>query len=224
MTFNFEDEMKTSEHNDLDFLHVYLISDFSRHQTTRVTEQVEKALQGGVRTLQLREKLLGPKELLAQALEIKPIIKKYDAKLFINDRADIAKIAGADGVHLTETSVSAGEIKDNFRNLMVGVSTHTKEGALLAEAEGADFITFSPIYETPSKIHFGPPQGAQRLGEIVKSVHLPVLALGGIKLNRVPEVLEQGAHGVAVISGIWDSQDIKQQAFEYMHHFGGVTS
>ena len=107
---------------------------------------------------------------------------------------------------------------------MVGVSTHTKEGALCAEAEGADFITFSPIYETPSKIHFGSPQGTQRLGEIVKSVHLPVLALGGIKLNRVPEVLEQGAHGVAVISGIWDSQDIKQQAFEYMHHFGGVTS
>ena len=216
--------MQTSQHNDLDFLQVYLISDFSHHQATRVTEQVEKALQGGVRALQLREKHLSPKELLAQALEIKPIIKKYDAKLFINDRADIAKIAGADGVHLTETSVPAGEIKDNFRNLMVGVSTHTKEGALLAEAEGADFITFSPIYETPSKIHFGPPQGPQRLGEIVKSVHLPVLALGGIKLNRVPEVLEQGAHGVAVISGIWDSQDIKQQAFEYMHHFGGVTS
>ena len=174
--------------------------------------------------MQLREKHLSPKELLAQALEIKPIIKKYDAKLFINDRADIAEIAGADGVHLTETSVPVGEIKDKFRNLMVGVSTHAKEGALLAEAEGADFITFSPIYETPSKIHFGPPQGLQRLGEIVKSVHLPVLALGGVKLNRVPEVLEQGAHGVAVISGIWDSQDIKQQAFEYMHYFGGVTS
>jgi len=224
LTFNFEDEMKTSQHNDLDFLHVYLISDFSRHQTIRVKEQVEKALQGGVRALQLREKNLDSKELLAQALEIKPIIKKYDAKLFINDRADIAKIAGADGVHLTETSVPAGEIKDNFKNLLVGVSTHTKEGALLAEAEGADFITFSPIYETPSKIHFGPPQGTHRLGEIVKSVHLPVLALGGIKLNHVPEVLEQGAHGVAVISGIWDSQDIKQQAFEYMLHFGGVTS
>ena len=216
--------MQISQHNDLDFLRVYLISDFSHHQATRVTEQVEKALQGGVRALQLREKHLSSKELLAQALEIKPIIKKYDAKLFINDRADIAEIAGADGVHLTETSVPAAEIKDKFRNLMVGVSTHTKEGALLAEAEGADFITFSPIFETPSKIHFGPPQGPQRLGEIVKSVHLPVLALGGVKLNRVPEVLEQGAHGVAVISGIWDSQDIKQQAFEYMHHFGGVTS
>jgi thiamine-phosphate pyrophosphorylase len=216
--------MKKSTNNDLDFLHVYLISDFHHHQEERITEQVEKALQGGVRAVQLREKDLSPKELLAQALEIKPIIKKYDAKLFINDRADIAEIAGADGVQLTETSVPAGEIKDKFPNLIVGVSTHAKEGALLAEAEGADFITFSPIYETPSKIHFGPPQGPEKLGEIVKSIHLPVLALGGIKLNRVPEVLEQGAHGVAVISGIWDSQDIKQKAYEYMHHFGGATS
>jgi len=216
--------MNASSKNRLDFLNVYLISDFSQHQATPITEQVEKALQGGVRVLQLREKDLSPKELLEQALEIKPVIEKYDAKLFINDRADIAQIAGAHGVHLTEVSVPAGEIKDNFSDLMVGVSTHTKEGALLAEADGADFITFSPVYETPSKIHLGPPQGPERLGEIVKSVHLPVLALGGIKLNRVPEVLEQGAHGVAVISGIWDAKDIKQQAFEYMYHFGGVTS
>ena len=216
--------MNASSKNSLDFLNVYLISDFSQHQATPITEQVEKALQGGVRVLQLREKDLSPKELLEQALEIKPVIEKYDAKLFINDRADIAQITGAHGVHLTEVSVPAGEIKDNFPDLMVGVSTHTKEGALLAEADGADFITFSPVYETPSKIHFGPPQGPERLGEIVKLVHLPVLALGGIKLNRVPEVLEQGAHGVAVISGIWDAKDIKQQAFEYMYHFGGVTS
>jgi len=216
--------MKTLKNNGFEFLYVYLISDFSHHQEIPIIEQIEKALQGGIRALQLREKNLSPKELLAQAIKIKPIIKKYGAKLFINDRADIAEIAGADGVHLTETSVSAGEIKNKFPNLIVGVSTHAKEGALLAEAEGADFITFSPIYETPSKVHFGSPQGPAKLGQVVKSVHLPVLALGGIKLNRVPEVLEQGAHGVALISGIWDSKDIKQQAFEYMHHFGGLTS
>ena len=216
--------MKISQNNDLNFLRVYLISDFSHHQETPVIGQIEKALQGGVRALQLREKNLSPKELLAQALEIKPVIQKYNAKLFINDRADIAEIAGADGVHLTEASVPAGEVKDRFPNLIVGVSTHAKEGALLAEAEGADFITFSPIYETLSKIQFGLPQGPEQLGEIIKSVHLPVLALGGIKLNRVPEVLEQGAYGVAVISGIWDSKDIKQQASKYMSHFGGLMS
>jgi len=216
--------MKTSPKNGLEFLHVYLISDFSRHQGAPITEQIEKAMQGGVRALQLREKNLSPKKLLAKVLEIKPVIEKYDAKLFINDRADIAQIAGANGVHLTEESVSAGEIKNKFPNLLVGVSTHTKEGALLAEAEGADFITFSPIYETTSKIHFGSPQGPEQLGEVVKLVKLPVLALGGIKLDYVPEVLEQGAHGVAVISGIWDSKDIKHQASKYMHHFRGVMS
>ncbi len=216
--------MKASRKNDLDFLHVYLISDFHSLGEEHIDEALEQALQGGVRALQLREKDLSPKELLALALRIKPILKKYDAKLFINDRADIAEIAGADGVQLTETSVPAGDIKDKFPRLIVGVSTHAREGALLAEAEGADFITFSPIYETPSKVHFGHPQGPEKLGEIVKSIHLPVLALGGVKLNRVPEVLEQGAFGVAVISGIWDSSNIKQQAFEYMHHFGGVTS
>ena len=216
--------MRALKNNGFEFLHVYLISDFSHHQEIPITVQIEKALQGGIRALQLREKNLSPKELLAQAIKIKPIIKKYGAKLFINDRADIAEIAGADGVHLTEKSVSAGEIKNKFPNLIIGVSTHAKEGALLAEAQGADFITFSPIYETPSKIQFGSPQGPAKLGQVVKSVHLPVLALGGIKLNRVPEVLEQGAHGVALISGIWDSKDIKQQAFEYMHHFGGLIS
>ena len=216
--------MKTLKKICFDFLYVYLISDFSRHPETPITEQIEKALQGGIRAFQLREKDLSPKELLAQAIEIKPVIKKYGAKLFINDRADIAEIAGADGVHLTEASVPAGVIKDKFPNLIVGVSTHAKEGALLAEAEGADFITFSPIYETPSKVHYGLPQGLTKLGQVVKAVQLPVLALGGIKLNRVPEVLDQGAYGVALISGIWDSKDIKQQAFEYMHHFGGLTS
>ena len=87
--------MKTLKKICFDFLYVYLISDFSRHQETPITEQVEKALQGGIRALQLREKDLSPKELLAQAIEIKPVIKKYGAKLFINDRADIAEIAGA---------------------------------------------------------------------------------------------------------------------------------
>ena len=213
--------MKKTKNTDLDFLHVYLISDFHHHQDEPIAEHLEKALQGGVRAFQLREKDLSPKELLAVALELKPIIKKYDAKLFINDRADIAEIAGADGVQLTETSMPAGEVKDKFPNLIVGVSTHAKEGALLAEAEGADFITFSPIYETPSKTSYGPPQGLDKLRQVTQSVRLPVLALGGINLNRVPECLEHGAIGVSVISDIWDSKDIKQHSSEYTQNFGG---
>lgn len=206
---------------DLDFLQVYLITDFMRIGNSRFLSALEEALQGGVRSLQLREKRLNSKDLLTLALEVKPLVQRYNAKLFINDRADIAVMAGADGVHLTEASVQASEVKNNFPELIVGVSTHSLEGARLAETQGADFITFSPIYETPSKTSYGPPQGLDPLRQVTQSARLPVLALGGITLHRVPECLEHGAFGVAVISDIWDSTDIKQHSSEYTQNFGG---
>jgi thiamine-phosphate pyrophosphorylase len=207
----------------LEFLHVYLITNLKRMGKDRFLDAVEEALRGGVRALQIREKDLSPKDLLALALEVKPLTVRYNAKLFINDRADIAVMAGADGVHLTEASVQVSEIKNNFPNLIVGVSTHSVEGARLAESQGADFITFSPIYETPSKAGYGPPQGLDPLRQVSQAVRLPVLALGGITLHRVSECLEQGAFGVAVISDIWDSTHIKQHSSEYTQNFGGNT-
>lgn len=206
---------------DLDFLQVYLITNFMRIGKSRFLSALEEAFQGGVRSLQLREKRLNSKDLLTLALEIKPLVQRYNAKLFINDRADIAVMAGADGVHLTEASVQASEVKNNFPELIVGVSTHSLEGARLAETQGADFITFSPIYETPSKTSYGPPQGLDPLRQVTQSARLPVLALGGITLHRVPECLEHGAFGVAVISDIWDSTEIKQHSSKYTQNFGG---
>ena len=214
---------KPVEKQELDFLQVYLITDLKRIGKDRFLSAVEEALQGGVRALQIREKDLNPNDLLALALEVKPLVQRYHAKLFINDRADIAVMAGADGVHLTETSIQAREVKNSFPDLIVGVSTHSIEGARRAETQGADFITFSPIYETPSKANYGPPQGLDLLRQATQTVRLPVLALGGITLHRVPECLEQGAFGVAVISGIWDSTHIKQQSSEYTQNFGGNT-
>ena len=212
---------KAVEKQKLGFLRVYLITDLKRIGKDRFLSAVEEALQGGVRALQIREKDLNPNDLLALALEVKPLVQRYHAKLFINDRADIAVMAGADGVHLTETSIQAREVKNSFPDLIVGVSTHSIEGARRAETQGADFITFSPIYETPSKANYGPPQGLDLLRQATQAVRLPVLALGGITLHRVPECLEQGAFGVAVISGIWDSTHIKQQSSEYTQNFGG---
>jgi thiamine-phosphate pyrophosphorylase len=206
---------------DLSFLQVYLITDCMRIRKSRFLDALEEALQGGVRSLQLREKNLSPKDLLSLALKVKPLVHRYDAKLFINDRTDIAVMAGVDGVHLTEASVQASEVKNNFPELIVGVSTHSLEGARLAETQGADFITFSPIYETPSKTSYGPPQGLDSLRQVIQSVRLPVLALGGINLHHVPECLKHGAFGVAVISDIWDSTNIKQHSSEYMQNFGG---
>ena len=216
--------MKTSPYlkktSILDFLRVYLITDFMRVGKSRFLGALEEALQSGVRAIQLREKNMPPKDLLALALEVNSMTQRYNAKLLVNDRADIAIMAGADGVHLTEASVKVSDVKNKFPNLIVGVSTHSIEEARLADRQSADFITFSPIYETPSKSNYGPPQGLAPLRQVTQSVHLPVLALGGITLNRVPECLEHGAFGVAVISDIWDSTDIKQHSYKYMLNFG----
>ena len=212
---------KATEKQSLNFLKVYLITDIKRTGKDRFLNAVEEALQGGVRALQIREKDLNPKDLLALALEVKILTQRYNAKLFINDRVDIAIMAGAEGVHLTETSVQTTEVKNNFPNLIVGVSTHSIEGAQLAETQGADFITFSPIYDTPSKASYGSPQGLDLLKQVTQAVRLPVLALGGVKLHRVSECLAHGAFGVAMISDIWGSTNIKQQSSEYIQNFGG---
>jgi len=209
---------------DLNDLRLYLITDRSLFKNKKYfLTAVEEALIGGVKALQLREKDLSDSELTKLGIQLRILTSNYKAKLIINSRADIAEKIGADGVHLTETSVHANEIKSNFPDLIVGVSTHSLEGAHLAEKQGADYITFSPIYETPSKASYGPPQGLDSLRQVTQAVRLPVLALGGITLQRVPECLEQGAFGVALISDIWNSSHIEQHSFKYMQNFGGNT-
>jgi len=216
------DKMQTLK--DLNDLRLYLITDKSlfKEQIYFLTA-VEAALMGGVKALQLREKDLSDSELIKLGMKLRKLTSSYAAKLIINSRADIAEKIGADGVHLTETSIPANEVKSSFPDLIVGVSTHSLEGARHAEIKGADYITFSPIYETPSKAGYGPPQGLDSLRQVIQAVRLPVLALGGITLHRVPECLEQGAFGVALISDIWDSSHIKQHSFEYTQKFGGNT-
>ena len=208
----------------LNWLRLYLITNRSLFENdNNFLEASEAALMGGVRALQLREKNLTDCELIELGNQLRILTSNYNAKLIMNSRADIAKIIDADGVHLTENSAHANEIKSTFPDLIVGVSTHSLEAAQIAEAQGADYITFSPIYATPSKANYGPPQGLGLLRQVSQEVNLPVLALGGITLHRVSECLEQGAFGVALISDIWNSSHIKEHSFKYMQKFGGNT-
>jgi len=208
----------------LNWLRLYLITNRSLFESdNNFLEASEAALMGGVRALQLREKNLTDCELIELGNQLRILTSNYKAKLIMNSRADIAKIIDADGVHLTENSAHANEIKSTFPDLIVGVSTHSLEAAQIAEAQGADYITFSPIYATPSKINYGPPQGLGLLRQVSQEVNLPVLALGGITLHRVSECLEQGAFGVALISDIWNSSHIKEHSFKYTQKFGGNT-
>ncbi len=202
-------------------LKLYLITDRKRFPEDRFLDSLEAALQGGVRDLQLREKDLRLDRLFSLALVVRQMTERYGARLYINDRLDIALMVDADGVQLPEGGLPANEVKARYPRLLVGVSTHSLEGAKRAEKDGADFITFSPIFATESKKQYGPPQGLDKLREVTATVKIPVLALGGINKQRINTVLDHGAHGVAMISAIWNSSHIKQETLEYMKHLGG---
>ncbi len=213
------DNPATATGSPLDFLKLYLITDRSLIPDGDLLKAAECALKGGAPALQLREKDLSANELLSLARSLRSLTRSYGARLFVNDRVDIALMAEADGVHLGEAGLPAEEVKTFAPDLLVGISTHSLQGALRAESAGADFITFSPVYETASKKQYGPPQGLEKLKEVCKKTRIPVLALGGIKKNRISTVLDHGAFGVALISGIWSSSDIANETFEYMKYF-----
>jgi thiamine-phosphate pyrophosphorylase len=169
---------------------------------------LERALDGGVKAIQLREKDLSGKDLFYLAERIARLCQRYQAQLFINDRIDIALAVDAAGVHLGEASMpvpTARSILGVQRN--IGVSTHSLEGARRAEQQGADFIVFGPIYFTPSKADFGAPQGIKALQNIVENISLAVYAIGGITADNLLEAKSVGSRGVALISAIMSAED-----------------
>ena len=178
---------------------------------------VEESLKGGVRAVQLRDKDIGTRELVAMAYELRGITKRYQTRLFINGRVDIALAVGADGVHLGVSDIpiraarrAAGE------DMLIGASAHSVKEARRAEEEGADFVTVGPVYETPSKMRYGKPVGLQAIGEVKEAISVPVFAVGGIRQERVGEVLKAGAHGIALISAVLASENIKSSTEEFM--------
>lgn len=202
--------------NLLEAVRCYLITDKKSLPAGTFFNAVESALKGGARSLQLREKDLARDCLLGLAGKVKILTDQYGARLFINSHADIAAETGADGVHLTESGPSARDIRQRYPQLLIGVSAHSLEGVREAQDQGAHFVTFGPVFETPSKKQYGPPQGLQRLREASRAVSIPVVALGGIKLDHVATVLDHGAFGVAMISAVWDSENIERTTSEFI--------
>lgn len=178
---------------------------------------VEGALKAGVRAVQLREKDLPTRELLELAYKMRELTAKYSAKLLINDRADIALCINADGVHLGQSGIPAyAARKVAGKDCLIGVSAHSLTEAVTAWKEGADFITFGPVYHTPSKLKYGEPVGVMALREVKGKISIPVFGIGGIKRNNIKEIIESGADGIALISGILGRADVALAAEEYL--------
>jgi len=151
------------------------------------------------------------------AYVLRELTTRYGVKLFINDRLDVALAVDADGVHLGGESIPAFAAREATGGAMlIGASAHSIGEAIKAEEEGADFVTLGPVFETPSKIKYGHPLGPGLLREIRGKISIPVFAIGGIKKERVGSVLEAGASGIALISAILGSENIKSNTEEFM--------
>ncbi len=198
--------------NPVDF-DLYLITDQGATSGRNLLTVVEEALSGGVRGVQLREKSLSGRECLELARELRRLTTRYGARLIINDRADIALAVGADGVHLPEAGLPvtvARELLGSTR--LIGASCHSVASAGAAEQEGVDFITFGPVWSTPSKALYGAPVGVGPLLQVTRSLTIPVFALGGVTRERLPELLLSGVRHVALISAILTAPAPRREA------------
>ena len=194
---------------------LYFVTDRKQTADRPLTDVVHAALDGGVRAVQLREKDLEGRELYEVAEQLRALTARYQAQLLVNDRLDVALAVEADGVHLGQHSFA---VEDARRLLgvgkLIGVSTHSPHE--ITAARGADFMVFGPVYYTPSKAAYGQPQGLDRLRAAAAHSAAPVFAIGGIKTERVADVLETGAHGIAMISAISAATDPAQAARELL--------
>lgn len=185
---------------------LYLITD--PRSPLGLVEATRVALTGarpGRVAVQLRAKELSAREILAAGRDLREITSRANALLIVNDRADIAKLIEADGVHLPERGLSPNDARILIGSTaVVGVSRHDAQGLVRANAEGATFATLSPFAWNPTK---GAPLGAPRFAELTGSAQMPVFALGGVNLTNVKEAMASGAGGIAVIRAVYASPD-----------------
>jgi thiamine-phosphate pyrophosphorylase len=182
-------------------------------QARGLLRTIARVSESGVDWIQIREKDLCGGELARLAGEARRSAPG-DLRILLNDRLDVALAAGADGVHLGEQSLPAKEAKrlaterkgaDRF---MVGVSAHSLGSVVEAQANGADYVLFGPVFPTPSKLVYGRPQGVERLAAACQAVSIPVLAIGGITVENARECLLAGAAGIAAIRLFQEAGDV----------------
>ena len=216
--------MKASDSPWIDF-NLYLITDTNQSLGRNLYHVIDEALRGGVRAVQLREKHLSSRELYESAYELRKLTARHNAKLFINDRVDVALAVDADGVQLGSESIPVYRARKILgEKKLIGISCHNQVQAITAQEKGADFITFGPIYYTPSKAPYGEPVGIARLEEVTNLMQIPVFALGGITSHNVREVIARGAHGVALISAILSAEDPRAAARDILSHLPAIES
>lgn len=195
---------------------LYGVTDRAWSQNQTLTKQVEEALKGGVTCIQLREKELEDSEFLKEANEIKELCIRYYVPFIINDNVDVAIKSGADGIHVGQHDLELIKVKELIGdNLIVGVSVQTVKQAIEAEKNGADYLGVGAVFSTTTKSDADSVSHAV-LKEICEAVSIPVVAIGGINKHNIHELTGTKVDGVALVSAIFASADIKKECEELL--------
>ena len=211
----------------------------AKEQSNALLKRITAAVEAGIDWIQIREKDLSGKELSSltrAAVAQTKQINERDGKLtriLVNDRLDVALSERASGVHLGENSLPVQDVRkwlDENSDLakrekfLVGASCHSLKAAMTAARDGADYIFFGPVFATPSKAAFGAPQGLQQLGEVCSAVAVPVLAIGGITVDKASDCLATGAAGIAAIRLFQETSDQASLIARFRSTLGGVPN
>ncbi len=202
---------------------LYAVTDRHWLNGRSLYEDVKASLDGGVTFVQLREKDLDDETFLKEAKELQALCREYRVPFVVNDNVDIALKINADGVHVGQSDMEAGDVRAKLGpEKIIGVSAATVEQAVLAEKRGADYLGVGAVFPTGSKDD-AVDVSHETLKEICKAVSIPVIAIGGISQKNVHELAGSGICGVAVISAIFAAQDIKKAAQELKAAVGEVA-
>jgi thiamine-phosphate pyrophosphorylase len=200
-----------------DFLLCY-ITDRRQLRSVSLAAVIRETVRAGVDIVQVREKDLTSRELLTLVEEALSVTREPGmggARVVVNDRVDVALAGGAHGAHLAAHSMPVQVVRRFVpRPFVIGVSCHSLGEAMAAESGGADYLVLGPVFETPSKLGYGPPLGLEKLRNVTSRIRIPVLALGGITVDRIRPCLEAGASGIAGIRIFQDCESVQERVRE----------
>jgi thiamine-phosphate pyrophosphorylase len=180
-------------------------------------EQVERLAAGGATFIQLREKIASPRDFYQSAVEAMKVARRLGVQIIINDRVDIAIAVAADGAHLGQDDLPPERVRALMGDSrIIGYSTHNLKQALEADSAPVDYIAIGPVFQTSTKEKPDPVVGLVTLGEIKRRISKPLVAIGGITLDRAQEVVDAGADSLAIISDLYRTGDIAGRASEFL--------
>ncbi len=189
---------------------LYAVTDRAWVGRQTLPEQIEDALKGGATIVQLREKKLNEEEFVQEAVKVRDLCHRYNVPLIINDNVEVALKSGADGVHVGIEDTPVAEIRRRVSSdFIIGATCKTVEQAKAAEAAGADYVGVGAVFPSPTKTD-AVRITSEQLREIVASISIPAVAIGGISYDNVCRIRGSSVSGIAVVSAIFGAEDIEK--------------